>query len=59
MADSEVEIAMTPDGERRCFSVSASTVGTDERGRAFVFHEITAQKQYELQIEQQRDKYDQ
>ena len=55
MADSEVEIAMTPDGERRCFSVSASTVGADERGRAFVFHEITAQKQYELQIEQQRD----
>jgi len=55
MADSEIEVAITPDDERRYFSVSASTVGDDERGRAFVFHEITAQKQYERQIEQQRD----
>ncbi len=55
MNDSETEVAIAPNDERRYFSVSASTVGDDERGRAFVFHEITAQKQYELQIEQQRD----
>ena len=55
MNDSETEIAIAPDDERRYFSVSASAVGDDERGRAFVLHEITAQKQYELQIEQQRD----
>ena len=55
MADSETEVEIAPDGERRCFSVSVSTVGDDERGRAFVFHEITAQKQYERQVEQQRD----
>ena len=55
MYEGEIEVTTAPDGERRCFSVSASTVGDDERGRAFVFHEITAQKQYERQIEQQRD----
>ncbi|AXG11948.1 sensor histidine kinase [Haloplanus rubicundus] len=55
MNDSETEIAIAPDDERQYFTMSASTVGDDERGRAFVFHEITAQKQYELQIEQQRD----
>ncbi|WP_435159991.1 histidine kinase N-terminal 7TM domain-containing protein [Halorubrum sp. SY-15] len=55
MAGSEVTVATTPDGERRCFSVSVSAVGDDERGRAFVFHEITAQKQHERLVERQRD----
>jgi PAS domain-containing protein len=50
MNDSETEIAIAPDDERRYFSVSASTVGDNERGRAFVLHEITAQNSMKYRL---------
>jgi PAS domain S-box-containing protein len=53
--DGTTEIEITPDGERRYFSVSVSTLDDNERGRAFALHEITAQKEYGLRAEEQRD----
>jgi nitrogen fixation/metabolism regulation signal transduction histidine kinase len=50
MNDSETEIAIAPDDERRYFSVSASTVGDNERGCAFVLHKITAQNSMKYRL---------
>ena len=52
--NSETEVEMTLDGERRYFSVSTSPLD-GSRGRALVFHEITAQRENRLRVEQQRD----
>ena len=52
--NSKTEIVVTPEDERRYFSVSASPLNGD-RGRAFVFHEITAEREYRQRIEEQRD----
>jgi PAS domain S-box-containing protein len=58
MANGQTELVITPNGEKRYFSVTASTVGDDERRRAFVLHEITAEKEYRQRIEEQRDSLD-
>jgi signal transduction histidine kinase len=55
MAHGETEIVTMPHSEQRYFSVSASAVGGGERGRAFVLHEITAEREYRQRIERQRD----
>jgi signal transduction histidine kinase len=55
MMNDETEITFTSDGERRHFSASVSTVGDAVQRRAFVLHEITARKEHELHITQQRD----
>jgi len=52
--NSKTEIVVTPEDERRYFSVSASSLNGD-RGRAFVFHEITAERKFRQRIEEQRD----
>lgn len=58
MANGKTEIAITPNSKKRYFSVSASTVGDDERRRAFVLHEITAEREYRQRVEEQRDSLD-
>ena len=58
MDNGKIEIKIMPNSEKRHFSVTASTVGDDERRRAFVLHEITAEKEYRQQIEEQRDNLD-
>jgi len=55
MINDETEITLTSDGERRHFSASVSTVGDAGQSRVFVLHEITAQKEHELHIIQERD----
>jgi len=55
MANGETEIVTTPDSGKRYFSVSESTVGDNERDRAFVLHEITAEREHRQRIEAQRD----
>jgi signal transduction histidine kinase len=58
MANGKTEIAITADDENRYFSLSASTVGTNEQRRAFVLHETTAERTYRMRVEEQRDNLD-
>ena len=58
VADGKTEIEITNGNEKRYFSVSASTVGSDERRRTFVLHETTAEREYRHRIEEQRDNLD-
>lgn len=53
MDNGKTQIKIMPNSEKRHFSVTASTVGDDERRRAFVLHEITAEREYRQQIEEQ------
>jgi PAS domain S-box-containing protein len=55
IANGETEITLTPDGEERYFSLSASPVGDSQRGRVFIFRETTKEREYRLRIEAQRD----
>ena len=58
MTDGKTEIEIMPNSEKRYFSVTVSTIGDNERRRAFVLHEITAEREYRQQIEKQRDDLD-
>ena len=55
IANGETEITLTSDDEERHFSVSASPAGDTQRGRAFIFRELTREREYRRRIETQRD----
>jgi len=54
-ANGGTEIVTSPDSEKRYFSVSESAVGASGRNRAFMLHEITAERKYRQRVEKQRD----
>lgn len=60
VTDIEEETTVTLDGEQRHFSVSVSPIGADgDRGRVFVFRDITPQKRRERELQRQNERLDQ